>query len=207
MACHSGACTTFGLAADTSFSSCLNSGESSTLSWMYMTIGTSSAVAQKGIRQPHDTKAASSTADETMTKARLPSRAPVGTPTCMNEPENARCLGPADSLSSSASPPHWAPQAMPWMNRHVTSRTGAMRPMLPAEGRQPMRKVKTAMPSRAMTTMGLRPILSPKLPATRPPTGRAMKPVAKVENARSVPVTPLVSGKKTCGKTSAAAVP
>jgi hypothetical protein len=58
-----------------------------------------------------------------------------------------------------------------------------------------------------MTSIFLRPILSPKCPKITPPIGRAAKPTAYVANASSVPTSGSKSGKNSLLKTSAAAEP
>jgi hypothetical protein len=63
------------------------------------------------------------------------------------------------------------------------------------------------MSSSDHTSIGLRPIRSPKWANTAPPIGRAMKPTANEPNAASVPVTGSNAGKNTSLNTSAAAVP
>ena len=93
------------------------------------------------------------------------------------------------------------------MNRSVTRRIGATTPIAEALGIAPIRNVATAISNRQVTTAGLRPYLSPKCPATKPPMGRATKPAQNVLNESSVPISADESGKNTCGKTSAAAVP
>lgn len=93
------------------------------------------------------------------------------------------------------------------MNRSVTRRIGATTPITEVLGIAPIKKVATAMSSRQVTTAGLRPYLSPKCPATNPPIGRATNPAQNVLNESSVPISAEESGKNTCGKTSAAAVP
>ena len=62
------------------------------------------------------------------------------------------------------------------------------------------------MSTRASTSVRLRPMRSPKWPNRMPPTGRAMKPKAKVEKERINPTAGVASGKNAAGKTSAAAV-
>jgi hypothetical protein len=61
--------------------------------------------------------------------------------------------------------------------------------------------------SRVTTSMGLRPMRSPKCPNIAPPNGRATKPTPKVAKESKVPIRGVCSVKNTCGKTSAAAVP
>ncbi len=58
-----------------------------------------------------------------------------------------------------------------------------------------------------MTSIFLRPILSPKWPNTTPPTGRAKNPTPNVAKDSSVAIKGLCSGKNNFGNTSAAAVP
>ena len=48
---------------------------------------------------------------------------------------------------------------------------------------------------------------SPKWPNTSPPNGRATNPMAKVASDWSVPIVGSEAGKKTEGKTTAAATP
>ena len=57
------------------------------------------------------------------------------------------------------------------------------------------------------TSMNLRPSRSPKWPMTTPPSGRAMKPMANVAKAASVPASSETCGKNCGPKTTAAAVP
>jgi hypothetical protein len=61
--------------------------------------------------------------------------------------------------------------------------------------------------SRLTTRSFLRPMRSPKWPKIRPPTGRAMNPIANVASDDSVPVAGSADGKNTVGKTTAAATP
>ena len=70
-----------------------------------------------------------------------------------------------------------------------------------------MNKVANPISKSDQTSIGFRPILSPKWAKTTPPKGRAMNPTEKVANAASVPVSGAKFGKKSWLKTSAAAVP
>ena len=63
------------------------------------------------------------------------------------------------------------------------------------------------MVTREMTSIFLRPTRSPKWPNTTPPTGRARNPTPRVAKDSSAPMSGLVLGKNSLGKTSAAAVP
>ncbi len=57
------------------------------------------------------------------------------------------------------------------------------------------------------SSVDLRPCVSPRLPKNSPPSGRARNPTANVPNAARVATKPVLSGKKTLGNTTAAAVP
>jgi hypothetical protein len=80
-------------------------------------------------------------------------------------------------------------------------------PMLSKVGSTPIKAVAIPMISSDVTSIALRPILSPKWPKTSPPKGLAAKPTAYVEAEASLPAVSLNSGKKSAGKMSAAAVP
>ncbi len=72
----------------------------------------------------------------------------------------------------------------------------------------PMRALERPIITSAATRVRLRPIRSPKCPNSMPPTGRAMKPTAKVENEASRATRgERLAAKNSLGKTSAAAVP
>lgn len=135
---------------------------SSTLRWMYSTTGNITALSRNGMRQPQSIRASSDTEALTEVKIKVEMMTATGTLVWPNVPANPRRLGPADSVRSSAIPPHWPPAAMPCAKRSRTSRTGARTPTAPALGRQPIRNVASAMPTRQTTTVGLRPYLSPK---------------------------------------------
>ena len=63
------------------------------------------------------------------------------------------------------------------------------------------------MMSSVHTRVRLRPMRSPKWPNRIAPTGRAKNATANVANDAMVAVTGSADGKKTVGKTRAAAVP
>src|SRR6266545_5412471 len=68
-----------------------------------------------------------------------------------------------------------------------------------------MANVAAPISTRLSTSNRLRPTRSPKCPNTRPPIGRAPKPIAYVRNASRVPVSGSAVGKKSLLNTSAAA--
>jgi hypothetical protein len=140
-------------------------------------------------------------------KTMTPSSVPRLMPTLVKLPHRPRRPSGAFSMPNSAAPPHSPPAAMPCTIRSRTSRIGAAAPMVEDVGRQPMSTVHTPMVVRVMTSMGLRPSLSPKWPTTSPPSGRERKPAPKVRKATRVPVRGSRSGKNTTGKTRAAARP
>ena len=84
---------------------------------------------------------------------------------------------------------------------------GASTPIVAYPGSRPIAKVDTPISSRLSTSSFLRPMRSPKWPNTSPPNGRATKPMAKVASDWSVPIVGSEAGKKTEGKTTAAATP
>ena len=67
--------------------------------------------------------------------------------------------------------------------------------------------VATPMVRSVITSVDLRPKISPKWPQIRPPIGRAMKPTEKVPIVAIVAAAGLILGKKALPNTSAAAVP
>lgn len=79
--------------------------------------------------------------------------------------------------------------------------------MVSAPGRRPMSRVEIPISSSVEISVFLRPMRSPKCPNSIAPTGRAMKATAKVAKEATVPAVDPSAGKKTVGKTSAAAVP
>ncbi len=70
-----------------------------------------------------------------------------------------------------------------------------------------MQKVAIPINSSVVTSIALRPILSPKWPKNTPPNGLAAKPTPNVAKASSVPMSGSDSGKNSGAKTTAAAVP
>lgn len=162
---------------------------------------------RKGIRQPQLRNASFGISPLAATKIRFEMITATKTLVCPKVPANPRRFGLADSVSSNMMPPHCPPAASPCRNRSVTSRIGASAPTEDALGRQPIRNVAPPMSARHVTTTGLRPYLSPKCPASTPPTGRATKPAQNVLNASRVPVRAEDCGKNTLGNTRAAAVP
>jgi hypothetical protein len=175
-------------------------------SWMNITSGTSTALSRNGTRQPQLTNCSWLTRAPTMRKTPLPRITPMGTPICPKEPAKPLRSVPALSVSSSVTPPHCPPTAMPCRKRSATSRTGASAPIESAVGSRPMMNVAEPMSSRQVTSAGLRPTLSPKCPKIRPPIGRAMKPAQNVLKASRVPVSAEAFGKKSSPNTRAAAV-
>ena len=93
------------------------------------------------------------------------------------------------------------------MNRSSTSRIGAQTPTCEYVGSRPISTVATPMSISVVTSIDLRPILSPKWPKTMPPTGRAKKPTAYVAKAAIVPASASKFGKNSLLNTSADAVP
>ena len=81
-----------------------------------------------------------------------------------------------------------------------------MTPICPCVGSSPMANVATPMIRSVRTRIVLRPSRSPKWPKIMLPNGRAKKPTAKVLKAARVPATGSKLGKKSCPKTSPAAV-
>ena len=63
------------------------------------------------------------------------------------------------------------------------------------------------MSSSVVTSVRLRPSLSPKCPKSTEPNGRATNATPKVASASAVPAAAPSEGKKTLLNTSAAAVP
>ncbi len=84
---------------------------------------------------------------------------------------------------------------------------GAATPMESALGSSPIATVATPIRSRVLTSVLLRPRRSPKWPNRMAPSGRAPKATAKVANDAMLAALSPSAGKKTLGKTSAAAVP
>ena len=111
------------------------------------------------------------------------------------------------SIDSSTEPPHSPPTPMPWKTRSTTSRIGAARPIGAWPGSTPMRRVAMPMISSVTTRVALRPTRSPTWPKMAAPTGRAAKPTNWVAERQQDADERGVAGKKTCGKTKAAAVP
>ncbi|CPU66485.1 Uncharacterised protein [Mycobacteroides abscessus] len=70
-----------------------------------------------------------------------------------------------------------------------------------------MSKVPVPMIASVRTSVDLRPCLSPRRPKNMPPSGRARNPTANVPRDDSVATNEFSDGKKTAGKTIAAAVP
>ena len=89
-------------------------------------------------------------------------------------------------------PPHSPPTAKPCRIRSATSRMGAATPIgvvgQEADGRC------RAQVTTVVTSIFLRPTLSPKWPKMNPPIGRATKPTANVAKALSAPA------KGSCGE-------
>lgn len=117
-----------------------------------------------------------------------------------------RCAG-AFSTTISMAPPHSPPTMKPWMKRSTTRRTGAQMPMVSYVGSRPTAKVAAPIPHNVVTSVVFRPMVSPRWPKTKPPSGRAMKPMPKVANEARVPANGLRLGKKRSPNTSALARP
>ena len=96
---------------------------------------------------------------------------------------------------------------MPCRNRSTTSRIGAQTPIVAKPGISPTATVDSPMISREAISMDLRPSRSPQCPNRMAPSGRAMKPTAKVASEARIPAVGENDGKNTFPNTSAAAVP
>jgi hypothetical protein len=70
-----------------------------------------------------------------------------------------------------------------------------------------MPAVAQLMMTKVSSIVALRPIRSPRCPATKAPTGRARKPTPKLARAAIWETASLSLGKKMVPKTRAAAVP
>ena len=97
--------------------------------------------------------------------------------------------------------------ARPWNTRSTRSRIGAATPIWSYVGSSPIRNVARPIPNRVRKSTVLRPIVSPRCPSTKEPTGRATYATPKVAREAIVAAAALPAGKKIAGKTSAAAVP
>ena len=150
-----------------------NSGDSAILSRMNMPTMTSTKLNRKGIRQPQASRS-SLGSSVTNRKAALPSSAPVAGPTWGIAAKSPRRFFGAYSNAIRMAPPHSPPKAMPWRKRRLVSITAAHTPTWSNVGSTPMARVANPISSKVMTSIGLRPILSPKCPNTMAPSGREM---------------------------------
>jgi hypothetical protein len=96
---------------------------------------------------------------------------------------------------------------MPCTKRSTTSSTGAAIPIVANAGTNPIATVDSPITSNEAISIRLRPSRSPKWPNRTAPSGRAMKPTAKVASDSRVPAAAENEGKNNLPKTSAAAVP
>lgn len=96
---------------------------------------------------------------------------------------------------------------MPCSVRRRTKKTGPKAPTVAYVGARPIPTVPTPMRTIVQISAVLRPARSPRCPKIAAPRGRARKPTKYVEKASSTPVTGLLFGKNSSGKTSAAAAP
>ena len=83
---------------------------------------------------------------------------------------------------------------------------GARMPAWSYVGSKPMPKVARPIIISVVTSMDLRPSLSPKCPKTMPPSGRAKKPTVLVAKAAIVAASGSICVKKSFPNTSAEAV-
>jgi hypothetical protein len=72
---------------------------------------------------------------------------------------------------------------------------------------KPIIRVLSPIKSRVVTSVDFRPTRSPRWPKITPPRGLAINPIVKVLKARIWPINGSNVGKKSLGKTRAAAVP
>lgn len=157
--------------------------------------------------QPVGAPPNSSGSSVTRVNAPVPKRLPMPIPALVKLPQRPRRSSGAFSMPKREAPPHSPPAAKPWTRRSATSITGAATPTVSYAGRQPIRNVLPPMISSVSTSMALRPIRSPKWPITMPPSGRATNPLPNAAKATRVPTVRSKLGKKTAGKTIAAARP
>jgi hypothetical protein len=92
-------------------------------------MASSTRLETKVARQPQARKASGGSSDATPNAPEASSR-PAGTPTCANEPKNARRPCGAYSTAISTAPPYSPPTPMPCSTRMVTSSSGAQTPMV-----------------------------------------------------------------------------
>ena len=142
----------------------------------------SGMLSRKGTRHPHTTKSSPDSATDRAIAAD-PSSSPDETPICGHEPKNPRRPGGAFSTAMIAAPPHSPPTAKPWARRSTHSRIGAAIPICANVGSNPMRAVATVITVNVRIRVDLRPIRSPRWPATKAPTGRARNPTPNVASA------------------------
>lgn len=147
-----------------------------------MPINASGIANRNGTRQPQVSKASPEIHEESDTIT-VPSSSPAETPVCGQEPKNPRFSRGAFSTATIAAPPHSPPTAKPWASRSAHSSNGAATPIVVYVGRNPISAVATVMIVNVMIRVDFRPILSPRWPATKAPTGRARKPTPKVASA------------------------
>ena len=121
---------------------------------------------------------------------------PVKAPTGPQLPIHPRRPGSEPSTRNTVEAPYSPPTASPCISRNTSRRIGAAIPIVSVLGNTPMKKEGNAIAITDQSSACLRPNLSPTQPNRAPPSGRMMKPAAKVPKAARSEAVGLWAGKK-----------
>ncbi len=132
---------------------------------------------------------------------------PSGAPACGQLVKNPRRFAGAHSPAMRTDPLHSPPTASPCTARNSVSSTALAGPIVAYDGTRPTAIVAAPISIIVVMRSDFLPTRSPKWPKSAAPSGLATKPTKKVENERIWPTNGSELGKKSLGKTSAAADP